>query len=110
MRLSTKLNIDGNSGTLSMNGFVTSENGVRENVNRTVVFTSHHVGTRYTWVSEEILSSIDEKLSPELSIAWLPEFYRQPKRKVELFISRMNINSVMLSGEFVPYYVCTERH
>ncbi|TPV37997.1 hypothetical protein FJW01_18480 [Pantoea deleyi] len=110
LRLSTKLNIDGNSGTLSMNGFVTREDGTRENVNRTVVFTSHHVGSRYTWVSDEILASIDDKLTPEMASAWFPAFYREPKSKVELFISRLNINSVMLSGEFVPYYVCTQRH
>ena len=110
MRLSTKLNIDGDSGTISMNGFVTQEDGTRENVNRTVVFTSRHVGSRYIWVSDEILASIDDKLLPETASAWLPEFYRQPKSKFELFISRLNINSVMLSGEFVPYYVCTQRH
>ncbi|MGD9425663.1 hypothetical protein ACLHDD_11020 [Pantoea sp. NSTU24] len=110
MRLSTKLNIDENSGTLAMNGFVTRSDGVRENVNRTVVFTSHHVGSRYTWVSDEVLASIDDKLSPETSNAWFPAFYRQPKSRIELFISRINIKSVMLSGEFIPYYVCTQRH
>jgi len=110
MRISTKLSLAGNSGSLSMNGFVTRDDGARENVNRTVVFTSHHVGSRYTWVSDEILASIDDKLSPETASAWLPEFYRQPKSKVNMFISRININSVMLSGEFIPYYVCTQRH
>jgi len=110
LRLSTKLNIDGNSGTLSMNGFVIRQDGARENVNRTVVFTSHHAGLRYTWISDEVLASIDDRLSPETASAWLPQFYRQPESKVELFISRININSVMLSGEFVPYYVCTQRH
>lgn len=110
MRISTKLNIDGNSGTISMNGFVTGKDGVREDIKRTVVFTSHHSGSRYTWVSDEILTSIDDKLSPKTASMWLPHFYHQPKSKIELFISRININTVMLSGEFVPYYVCTQRH
>lgn len=93
-----------------MNGFVVKENGERESVNRTVVFTSHHIGTRYTWISKEVISSIDENLSPELSRQWLPDFYRLPKNKVELYITRLNLNSVMLSGDFIPYYVCTQRH
>lgn len=110
MSISTKLNINGNSGLLSINGFVTREDGGRDNINRTVMFTSHHVGSRYTWISDEILPSIDDNLLPETASVWLPDFYSQPKNKIELFISRMNINSIILSGGFVPYYVCTQRH
>lgn len=110
MRLSTKLYIQADSGILSLNGFVAKENGQRESVNRTITFQSVHTGSRYTWVSTEILPSIDEKISPDLLNQWFPDFYRQQNSKIELFIKRVNVNSIMLSGEFVPYYICTQKH
>ncbi|MGK3144653.1 hypothetical protein [Pantoea sp. C2G6] len=110
MRLSTKLYIAGENGTLSLNGFVANENGQRESINRTITFKSDHTGPRYSWVSTEISPSIDENISPERLNQWFPAFYRQQNNKVELFITRVNVNSIMLSGEFVPYYICTQRH
>lgn len=110
MRLSTKIFVEGDSGKISMNGYIDKENGQRENVSRTIAFKNYHTGARYAWVSDEILPSIDENISPDMLKQWFPEFYREKNNKVEFFINRINANSIMLSGEFVPYYVCTQRH
>lgn len=110
MRISTKLFINDQKGAISLNGVITDGDNIKSYINRTIVFNNNKVADRFTWVSSEIIPSIDEDVTPEVLIKWLPNFYYSGGKKYELFIQRVNMNSVILLGEFVPYYVCSRRH
>lgn len=110
MRLATKLYLNDSQGSLSLNGFILNETSQKSFVSRTIFFSSTNSKSRYSWTSTKIFSSIDEDISEPLLKKWLPTFYRENNKEVNLFIQKMNINSVILSGDFVPYYVCTQKH
>lgn len=109
-RISTKLTLFNSSGTLSLNGVLIESNGNRQSLNRTIFFNSKQAEDRYTWISEEISPSIDEKISGEILQEWFPAFYVDKGGKIELYIKRININSIIISGEFLPYLICTKKH
>ncbi len=110
LRFSTKLTLMRDRGVLSLNGVLIQSNGKRDVLNRTIVFKSTHVREHYTWISEEISTSIDEKISHEELKKWLSNFYLIKGGKIYIYINNINFNSVIISSDFFPYFICTKKH
>lgn len=110
MSLSTQLFLESDHGSLSLNGFIINEKGQRMNVSRMILFKTKNIGTRYSWVSDEIISSIDENVSSDEQKKWFPPFYLHKDNKVEIYLKRLNFKSTLVSEAFLPYYICVNKN
>lgn len=109
-RLSSKLRLNRDKGTLNLNGVLIANDGARKNLNRTIYFNSVNETEHYTWTSVKITPSIDEKIEEKELQLWLPDFYVHPGGSIQLYINRLNFNSITISGELLPYLICTAKH
>ncbi|WP_075181766.1 hypothetical protein [Pantoea sp. 1.19] len=107
MRISSKLNFTGESGVLYLSGTLYRAKEPLGNINRAITFRSQRDGDRFSWTSTAITPSLEQDVSEELARRWLPAFYRSPDNSIEIYLDRVNLNSVLVSGELIPYYLCT---
>lgn len=110
LRLTSKLRLNRDKGVLNLNGVLIGNDGSRKSLNRTIYFNSVNDAEQYIWTSEKITPSIDENASAKELQLWLPGFYTLTGENIQLYISRLNFNSVTISGELLPYMICTTKH
>lgn len=111
MKVTNKLHIDHDKrGTISINGNVFDIKGNNEQVARTVNFSYENFKNRYILKPDGVYPSIDEHVSNETLAKWFPQFYVNGNKKTEIFIDRISFSSLLVSGEFLPFYVCAQLH
>lgn len=110
LRLTSKLRLNRGEGTLTLNGVVIENDGARQSLNRTIHFNSVNDADHYSWTSIEITPSIDENITDKEVRVWLPGFYTTTGENIELYITRLNYNSITISGDLLPYLICTSKH
>lgn len=110
LRLTSKLRLNQDKGILTLNGVLIGNDGSRKSLNRTIYFNSVNDAEHYTWTSVIITPSIDENASGKELQIWLPGFYTLAGENIQLYINRLNLNSITISGELLPYMICTTKH
>ncbi|MFB6328415.1 hypothetical protein ACE8EZ_20290 [Pantoea deleyi] len=110
LRLTSKLRLNRDKGVLTLNGVLIGDDGSRKSLNRTIYFNSVNDAQHYTWTSVKITPSIDENASGKELQLWLPGFYILSGENIQLYISKLNFSSITISGELLPYMICTTRH
>lgn len=110
LRLTSKLRLLGDRGVISLNGVFIQDGSKRKSLNRDIYFSSVKDGERFTWTSIKIDPSIDENVSAQELKEWFPNFYLENDGEINLYIERINFRSIIISGELLPYLVCTKNH
>lgn len=110
LRLTSKLRLTGDKGTITLNGVLIQNDLKRNSLNRVVYFSSVKDGGRFAWTSSKIEPSIDENVSNQELKKWFPDFYLNKDGEINLYLERINFGSILISGELLPYLVCSENH
>lgn len=107
MRISSRLDYSHGSGVAYLSGGVYSGSKLITSVNRTVNFSGTNNAHTFTWTSTDITPTMDEHLDHTLAQKWLPPFYLIKGGKIKFHIYRVNIDSLVFSGVFEPYFICS---
>ncbi len=110
LRLTSKLRLLGDKGTITLNGVLIQDDFRRMSLNRVIYFTSIKDGEHFAWASIKIEPSIDENASSQELKQWFPDFYLKKDGKINLYIEKINFKSIIISGELLPYLVCTKNN
>lgn len=108
MRTTTKIKLSDNQGVMYLTGSVYKDNQQVAILNRAVYFTSSNTEYRYTWISNDIKPSMEEELPQNLAERWLPRFFLYKNEKRNYIIKRVNLESYLISGELIPYFICSK--
>lgn len=107
MRISSRLDYSHGNGIAYLSGGIYSGSKLINSVNRTVKFSGTNNAHIFTWTSTDITPAMEEHLDHILAQKWLSNFYLTKGGIIKFNIYRINLDSLIFSGVFEPYFICS---
>lgn len=108
LHLSATLRLMGERGTLHLRGNLRKDNTHSDIIDRSIDFAIERINNLQIWTSVSVTRPEADKESESLLSDWLAPFYLSPGKAIRVSVDRINLNSVLISDEFAPYFVCSE--
>lgn len=110
LNMSTKFSLVDNDGWVALRGYSIDTNGNKEELDRTIYFESEYKSGVYHLKSTKIITSINETIETKTLSKWFPNFYLEKNNDINIRITWVNFNSVVVNGEYLPFYLCTKKN
>ncbi|MDI3438276.1 hypothetical protein QLG07_02165 [Erwinia sp. V90_4] len=107
MVLSSRIYLNGNVGSLYLKGEIHESHGIIYTVSRMVDYKSSSEGYQFDWLSTSVEKQREENIPDDISEKWLPGFYTKENNHIRIYLNRINLDSILVSGELMPYYICS---